>query len=261
MTAVALTVAGSDPSGGAGLQADLKTFHQHGVYGMSVVTLLTVQNTQAVQDVMPLDPSFVIAQLVAVLSDIPPGAAKTGALGSAAIVEVLAEAASSFAFPLVVDPVMISKHGNPLIDGDAVAVVRDRLLPRAFLITPNVHEAGALAGIDVDDRASMEEAARRIAGLGARNVLIKGGARFVRAIDVLLLDGDVHELAADRIETTRTHGTGCAFSAAITARLARGESLGNAVSGAKRFITDAIRTAPSLGDGVGPINMQVEISP
>jgi hydroxymethylpyrimidine/phosphomethylpyrimidine kinase len=258
MTPVALTIAGSDPSGGAGLQADLKTFHQHGVYGMSVVTLLTVQNTQSVASVQMQTPSLVLAQLEAVLSDIPPAAAKTGALGDPAVVEALAERAADFDFPLVIDPVMISKHGARLIDDRAARVLAERLLPRAFLITPNLQEAAALAGIPVEDEEGMLEAARIIAARGARHVLVKGGHLAGRAVDLLWSDGRVQRFVADRLATPHTHGTGCVYSAAITARLARGEPLVEAVSGAKRFVTEAIRTNPGLGRGLGPINLFVD---
>ena len=259
MTPVALTIAGSDPSGGAGMQADLKTFHQHGVYGMSVVTLLTVQNTQSVSAVRHIDPEFIIAQLNAVLSDIPPQAAKTGALGSAAIITALAERAAEFDFPLVVDPVMISKHGATLLDEDAVESLKSKLLPHAFCITPNLSEAAALTGIEVTDRATMEQAARAIADLGPNHVLIKGGHATGPALDLLWSAGQFHEFTAERIDSTNTHGTGCVLSAAITARLARGESLVAAVQSAKQFVTAAIRTAPGLGGGVGPTDMHVQI--
>ncbi len=255
MTSVALTIAGSDPSGGAGLQADLKTFHQHGVYGTSVVTLLTVQNTCGVEAVHYLEPRFVLAQLDAVLRDIPPVVAKTGALGTAALIEALAERAAMFGFPLIVDPVMISKHGGPLIDRDAAAVLRDRLLPRARLVTPNMYEAAALAEMEVNDLPAMEKAAARIALRGVPNVLVKGGRLKDHAVDVLYCDGDLHRFAAPRIDTPHTHGTGCVYSAAITARLARGEELTAAVQAAKAFVTAAIRTAPQLGAGCGPTNM------
>ncbi|MCH8912954.1 MAG: bifunctional hydroxymethylpyrimidine kinase/phosphomethylpyrimidine kinase, partial [Planctomycetes bacterium] len=200
MTPVALTIAGSDPSGGAGMQADLKTFHQHGVYGMSVVTLLTVQNTRSVSAVRHIDPEFIVAQLDAVLSDIPPQAAKTGALGSAAIINALAERAAEFEFPLVVDPVMISKHGAALLDEDAVESLKSRLLPHAFCVTPNLPEAAALTGIDVTDRAAMEQAARAIAELGPKHVLIKGGHAAGPALDLLWSAGQFHEFAAHSIK-------------------------------------------------------------
>lgn len=255
MTAVALTIAGSDPSGGAGLQADLKTFHQHGVYGMSVVTLLTVQNTQRVSRVVVQSPQLVREQLEAVLSDIRPAAAKTGALGDRAVVEALAEQAAQFDFPLVLDPVMISKHGARLIEDSAARVLIERLLPQAFLITPNLPEASVLAGFPVVCEADMLRAAEAIGALGVANVLIKGGHLAGQAIDLLWTQGRVERLVGSRQTTPHTHGTGCVFSAAITARLARGESLGDAVRGAKQFIAAAIRTHPGLGGGQGPVNL------
>lgn len=255
MTPVALTIAGSDPSGGAGLQADLKTFHQHAVYGMSVVTLLTVQNTRAVSSVDVLDASLVLTQLDAVLTDIPPQAAKTGALGNAAVIDALARRASTFAFPLVVDPVMISKHGVPLIDDEAVEVLAGKLLPTAFLVTPNLPEAEKLAGMEVTDVSTIERAAAVIAQRGVKNVLVTGGQLDGAAVDVLWTDGVTRTLAAERIRTQHTHGAGCVLSAAITARLAGGEDIVTAVTLAKRFITEAIRTGPGLGGGCGPVNM------
>lgn len=259
MISVALTIAGSDPSGGAGLQADLKTFHQHGVFGTSVVTLLTVQNTRAVTAIHYLEPAFVLAQLDAVLADVPPVAAKTGALGQASVIAALADRAVNFGFPLVVDPVMVSKHGTPLIDRDAAEVLRQRLLPQATLVTPNLPEAAALAEMEVTDLKTMEKAAARIALCGVPNVLIKGGRLADSAVDLLWTAGDVHRFAAPRIDSPHTHGTGCVFSAAITARIARGEELSAAVQGAKAFVTHAIRTAPRLGAGCGPINMHAPV--
>lgn len=255
MMPIAMTIAGSDPSGGAGLQADLKTFHQHGVYGTSVVTLLTVQNTRSVSAVEVLDPAIVVAQLDAVLDDIRPNAAKTGALGNASIIEAIAQRAASFSFPLVVDPVMVSKHGAPLMDDAAASLLTEKILPWAFLVTPNLPEASRLASMNVIDAASMEEAAAAIANLGAKNVLIKGGHLDGDAIDLLWTDGQAHLLPAERVETQHTHGTGCVFSAAITARLANGEELLPAVIGAKHFITQAIQTSPGIGGGYGPVNM------
>jgi len=258
MTAVALTIAGSDPSGGAGLQADLKTFHQHRVYGASVVTLLTVQNTQLVRDVRVLDPAFVLAQLDAVLADLPIAAAKTGALGSAAVVEAVAERAAQLAFPLVIDPVMISKHGARLIDDSATQALAKRLLPTALLVTPNLLEAAALSGRVVEDLAGMEDAARAIGDLGVKSVLVKGGHLAGQAVDVLWTDGEIYRFESDRFATPHTHGTGCVYSAAITARLARGDDLPTAVQRAKRFVTNAIRTNPGLGHGLGPTNLFAE---
>ena len=258
MMPTALTIAGSDPSGGAGIQADLKTFHQHQVFGTSVVTLLTVQNTQRVSAVSICDPQLVLQQLEAVVEDIPPQAAKTGALGNSAVIEAVGARAAAFQFPLVVDPVMISKHGAGLLHKDAVDALVRHLLPHAFLITPNLAEAAALARCPVEDRPSMEAAAKAIAQLGPRSVLIKGGHLTGVAVDILWSDGAFTEFPAGRIDTRHTHGTGCVFSAAITSRLALGESLVTAVGRAKDFITRAIRTSPQLGQGYGPVNMHEE---
>lgn len=251
---VALTIAGSDPSGGAGLQADLKTFHRHAVYGASVVTLVTVQNTRSVDAVEILPPALVVAQLDSVLADIPPAAAKTGALGNAAVIAAVAARLAPTAFPLVVDPVMVSKHGAALVADDAVrALVRD-LLPRATLVTPNLPEAARLAGFPVDDVASMERAARAIHALGPAHVLVKGGHLEGDAVDLLLSEGRVTLHAAPRIPSRHTHGTGCTLSAAIAARLARGEGVAAAVGAACGFIRRAIAGAPGLGGGCGPVD-------
>lgn len=259
MTAVALTIAGSDPSGGAGLQADLKTFHQFGVYGEAVVTLVTVQNTLRVSRVECLPAELVTEQIRAVLEDIRPQAAKTGALGNRAIVEAVAEAAAEFDFPLVVDPVLISKHGAPLLADDARAALLERLLPRAALVTPNLREAAALAGFPVEDVATMRRAAEAIRALGAGAVLIKGGHLRASATDVLLANGRFYEFPAPRIETPHTHGTGCTYSAAIAACLARGLELPAAVQAAKAYITEAIRSNPGLGRGAGPVNHHARV--
>jgi len=255
MLSVALTIAGSDPSGGAGLQADLKTFHRFGVYGEAVVTLITVQNTRGVTQVSTLDPELVAAQIKAVIDDIPPQAAKIGALGSREIVDAVAREARHFTFPLVVDPVMISKHGVRLIDLDATHALVERLIPQTFLLTPNLEEAAALAGFPVDDRDAMARAAEKLASLGAANVLVKGGHLDGDALDLLYLSGgEIREFIEPRIETRHTHGSGCTLSAAITAELAKGTPLAEAVARAKVFITEAIRTAPRLGRGQGPLN-------
>lgn len=254
MSPIALTIAGSDPSGGAGLQADLKTFHQHGVYGMAVVSLLTVQSTRGVARVDPVSAELLAEQLDHLLADLSPGAAKTGALGNAALVEVVAARAKAFSFPLVVDPVMISKHGHPLIDASAVTAVKEQLLPVSFLLTPNTQEAAALTGRKVETLAQSKDAAKALAQLGARHVLVKGGHLDGAPIDVLLTDGDLHELHAERIDTKHTHGTGCTYSAAIVARLSLGAPLLTAVTEAKAWLTRAIATAPGLGSGVGPVN-------
>jgi hydroxymethylpyrimidine/phosphomethylpyrimidine kinase len=263
MQPVALTIAGSDPSGGAGIQADLKTFHQFGVYGEAVITLLTVQNSKRVDRVEFLSPDLVVSQVRAVVEDIPPNAAKTGALGDRWIVEALAELFASYTFPLVLDPVMISKHGAPLVSDEAREAIRRRLIPLAALVTPNLHEAAALSGIEVKNVKAMREAAQRIAGLGARGVLVKGGHLKTDATDVLLCDGEWYEFPAPRLETRHTHGTGCTYSAAITSELAKGTTLPSAVARAKTFIWEAIRSNPGLGAGCGPVNhhARVEVHP
>ena len=255
MTPVALTIAGSDPSGGAGLQADLKTFHRFGVYGEAVVTLITVQNTHGVTRVDPLAAELVTAQIRAVLEDIPPHAVKTGALGSKKVVAAVADAAASFRFPLVVDPVMMSKHGASLLDADSSRVLIERLIPRTFLLTPNLDEAAALSGLAVNHRESMIRAAEKLVALGAANVLVKGGHLPGDALDILYTgSGEIHEFTAARVVTPHTHGSGCTYSAAITAELARGTPLVEAIRRAKDFVTRAILTNPGLGGGQGPLN-------
>jgi hydroxymethylpyrimidine/phosphomethylpyrimidine kinase len=251
---VALTIAGSDPSGGAGIQADLKTFHQFGVYGEAVITLLTVQNTVGVTRVECMAPDLVAEQIRAVIADIPPAAAKTGALGNREITEAVAALAADFRFPIIVDPVLISKHGAQLLTSDAIEILKTRLLPQAFLVTPNLEEAAVLAGLEVRDVDSMRVAARKISGFGPQAVLIKGGHLAGDAVDVLLYQGEWTEFTAPRVETRHTHGTGCTYSAAITASLAAGHQLPAAIRIAKRYITEAIRTNPGLGRGSGPVN-------
>jgi len=251
---VALTIAGSDPSGGAGIQADLKTFHQFGVYGEAVITLITVQNTRGVERIEYLAADLVAAQIRAVLADIPPGAAKTGALGTREVIEAVAEIAGEFRFPLVVDPVLFSKSGAPLIGPDAIEALKTCLLPHAFLITPNLQEAEILAGLQVSDVRAMRAAAEKLSALGPQAVLVKGGHLAGDANDLLLYDGEWFEFPAPRIQTRHTHGTGCTFSAAITAALATGCDLPAAVGRAKQYISEAIRSGPALGAGAGPVN-------
>jgi len=256
---VALTIAGSDPSGGAGIQADLKTFHQFGVYGEAVIAAITVQNTLRVERVEPLPPELVARQIRAVLGDIPPAAAKTGVLGSAAVVRAVAGLAREFTFPLVVDPVMIGSRGGRLLADDARRALMDDLVPRAALVTPNLAEAAALSGLSVQDPADMRRAAECIAAMGAKAVLVKGGHLQGAALDVLLCGGEWFEFTSERIDTPHTHGTGCTYSAAITAGLALGRALPEAVARAKRWVTEAIRTNPGLGRGSGPLNHFAEI--
>jgi len=251
---VALSIAGSDPSGGAGIQADLKTFHQFHVYGAAAITLVTVQNTTGVSRVECLAPDLIAAQIRAVLADIPPGAVKTGALGNREIIETVAASAAELRCPLVVDPVAISKHGARLLASDAVEALKTLLLPRAFLLTPNLEEAGMLTGSEVRDVAGMYEAAGKLVAMGARAVLVKGGHLEGDAVDVLSWEGGRTEFRSPRTQTPHTHGTGCTYSAAITALLARGEELEPAIRKAKQYITEAIRTNPGLGSGSGPVN-------
>lgn len=255
MTPVALTIAGSDPSGGAGIQADLKTFHRLETYGEAVVTLITVQNTVSIDRVEVLDADLVRQQIDAVVKDIPPRAAKTGALGNAAVVRTVAEAAKSFSFPLVVDPILFSSKGVPLLDREGQAALVELLLPRAFLLMPNLAEASELAGFPVNDIASMREAAEAIAKRGPKNVLIKGGHLRGEAVDILFSNGKTQEFAAQRIQTAHTHGTGCTFAAGVTAEIAKGTALPDAIARAKTFITRAIQWAPGLGHGNGPLNL------
>ncbi|MGA2136331.1 MAG: bifunctional hydroxymethylpyrimidine kinase/phosphomethylpyrimidine kinase [Bryobacteraceae bacterium] len=254
MVSIALTIAGSDPIGGAGIQADLKTFHQFGVYGEAVITLLTVQNTVRVERVDCIPAELVLAQLRAVLEDIPPQAAKTGALGNREIVEAIAAAAADFRFPLVVDPVMVSKHGQPLISPEAVAAVREQLLPRATLICPNLAEAEELTGLPVRSVDDMRAAAKRLVEMGAKAAIVKGGHLQDSAVDVLYDGQEWREFTSPHFDTPHTHGTGCTFSAGITAELARGAALHAAVARAKNYITQAIRSNPGLGHGAGPLN-------
>ena len=251
---VALTIAGSDPSGGAGLQADLKTFHQFGVFGMAVPALLTVQNTCGVRSVHSIDSDFVRDQLAGLQQDIPPDVAKGGALGEADNVLAVAEWADSSRTPLVLDPVMVTTHGERLTSDSALEILVERLLPLCLLVTPNLPEAELLADMSISDVSGMQVAAERIARLGARNVLVKGGHLGGDPIDLLWLDGKARKFSAPRIKTTSTHGTGCTLSAAISALLALGRPLGDAVAEAKAFVTRAIETAPGLGHGKGPLN-------
>lgn len=238
------------------MQADLKTFHQHRVYGCAAITLLTVQNTLGVQRVELVSAELVGAQIDAVLSDLKPQAIKTGALGSAAIMERIAESLRGYSqrCPYVIDPVGFSKNHAALTDASARDVLLKRLLPLATLITPNLDEAAWLTQRDVGSDESMRDAAKWLVDAGGQAVLIKGGHRVGEPVDLLLLDGQFHELPGRRVETRHTHGVGCSLSASITAQLARGESVKVAVGHAKQWITDAIASAPGLGDGAGPVN-------
>ncbi|MEA2485043.1 MAG: hydroxymethylpyrimidine/phosphomethylpyrimidine kinase [Actinomycetota bacterium] len=253
----ALTIAGSDSGGGAGIQADLKVFLALGCHGMSAITALTAQNTVEVSDIHLVPPPFVSAQIDAVARDIGVDAAKTGMLGSAAIVDEVARAVSAHGIDqLVVDPVFVSKHRDRLLAEDAVGALKASLFPRALLITPNLYEASALlGGGDITSLKEMKDAAAGLGALGPRGVLVKGGhLPGEESVDVFW-DGNVStELTGVRYDTQDTHGTGCALSAAITAFLAHGDSLFDAVHRGKRFVSGAIRRSIRLGDGFGPVN-------
>ena len=250
-----LTVAGSDSGGGAGIQADLKTFAAHGAYGMSVITAVTAQNTVAVTAVHMVPPQVVRAQLAAVLGDLGVDAVKVGMLGDEPTVEVVAEGLAGVGVPVVVDPVMVAKSGDPLLAPGAVAALALHLLPLATLITPNLPEAARLAGRGVEDEPGRLAAARALAGRGCA-VLLKGGhAAGDEVVDLLVLpDGGTHRFAHPRLRTRATHGTGCTLSSAIAARLGRGEELVAAVAGGIAYLQAAMRSAHALGAGHGPVN-------
>jgi hydroxymethylpyrimidine/phosphomethylpyrimidine kinase len=254
---IALTIAGSDSGGGAGIQADLKTFQRFGVFGTSAITAVTAQNTRGVSawEAVPLE--LVKAQIEAVVTDLPPSAFKTGMLGSAAITESVGDAIRSHSLRnYILDPVMVASSGDVLLEQDAIEMIRRTLIPLATLVTPNLHEAELLTGEKIDDEESMIQAAELLVNeLGAQAALVKGGhlSGGDRVVDVLF-DGDVRTFRSRRLETTNTHGTGCTLSAAIAAQLALGESLHAAVRRSIDYVHNAIATAPGLGSGHGPLN-------
>ena len=252
---VALTIAGSDSGGGAGIQADLRTFAAHGLHGASAITAVTAQNSLAVTDFVALEPRMVVAQIDAVVTDMTVAAAKTGMLANRGIIDAVARSAAAWSVPhLVVDPVMVAKGGDRLLDEDAEQAYVDRLFPLATILTPNLPEASALLRRPVRTRADMKEAAREFVRRGARAVVVKGGHLADDPVDVFF-DGDrMEELPAPRIDTPHTHGTGCTYAAAIASRLALGEPLLEAVRGAKAYLTEAIRGAYAAGRGHGPVD-------
>jgi hydroxymethylpyrimidine/phosphomethylpyrimidine kinase len=254
----ALTIAGSDSSGGAGIQADLKTFAAHRVYGTSAITAVTAQNTLGVASVVALAADFVTAQIEAVAGDIAPHAIKTGMLATAAIVEAVAAAIEELELPLVVvDPVMLSKSGDPLLDADGVQTLRTELLPRALVVTPNIPEAEALSRRTIRSLEDARDAARRIQDMGPSAVIITGGHAVGQEEEIvdLLFDGQrFEELRTPRIATGNTHGTGCTFASAIAANLALGHSLAESAARAQRYVAGAIRHAPGIGHGHGPLD-------
>ena len=259
---VALTIAGSDSSGGAGIQADLKTFQALGVFGMSAVTAVTVQNTQKVYAIQEIRPDIVHDQIVCLFDDIPIHAVKIGMVASIPLIEAIARALGSLSSlpPVILDPVMISKSGYALLQPDAQAALVRHLFPLARVVTPNLPEADALLGKRIADIDAMKTAAREISALGAKMVVVKGGhLGGGRATDVLFDGADFRLLESRRIDTINTHGTGCTFSSAIAAYMARGESFFDAVAKAKTYITGAIENAFTLGKGCGPTHHFFEL--
>jgi hydroxymethylpyrimidine/phosphomethylpyrimidine kinase len=260
----ALTIAGSDSGGGAGIQADLKTFSALGVYGMTAITAVTVQNTMGVSGYDAMAPQLVDEQIRAVATDIGVDAAKTGMLANAGIVRAVAAAVEELEIPnLVVDPVFVSKHGHLLLAEDGVEEIRSRILPLATLVTPNLQEASGLAGVPVGVRDDMRRAADAIVALGTGAVLVKGGhlPAQTEAADLFVSGGVEEWLITDRIDSSNTHGTGCTLSAAIAAHLAMGWSLLDAVKAGKAFVTEAIRHALDIGEGIGPVDQLWSMPP
>lgn len=250
-----MTIAGSDSGGGAGIQADLKTFAALGVYGSSVVCAITAQNTHGVFGVQEVEPALVAAQIDAVMSDIGAGAAKTGMLSSEPIIEAVADRLRHYRLGnLVVDPVMVAKSGDALLRPEAVQALKELLLPLALVITPNIPEAEVLSGRSLTTDDELRDAARAIQDLGPRTVVIKGGHRAGDADDLLFDGHGFDTLHAERVDTPHTHGTGCTFSAAIAAGLARGLTVPEAVAAAKRYLTAAIEHAYPIGAGHSPVH-------
>jgi hydroxymethylpyrimidine/phosphomethylpyrimidine kinase len=254
MKAVCLTIAGSDSGGGAGIQADLKTFSAHGVFGTSAITLVTAQNTRGVSAVQTLDPQLVRAQIRAVLDDFPVGAIKTGALGSAEIIEAVADELHEWNLPLIVDPVMLAKSGDALIEKDAVQVLKESLFPLATLITPNLPEAEFLLGLELGSLSTENALRDLLQGPPPFPILLKGGhGEGATLYDYLWMEGENQSWNSPRQNTRHTHGTGCTLSAAIAAQLALGVSLPVAIERARNYVALAIQTAPGLGHGSGPL--------
>ena len=257
-----LTIAGSDSGGGAGIQADLKTILALGGYGMSAITAITAQNTRGVSAIQILPPAMIRAQIHDVLSDIGADAIKIGMVGSADSVEAIASAIADFTGPIIVDPVMVATSGAQLGSDAATAQIIARLIPRAFLVTPNLPEAEILAGMAIADRAAMAKAAENILALGAHAVLLKGGHLPGPIVADLLLDKNgTHWFESARIETRHTHGTGCTLASAVATGLGQGQTLQTAISQARDYVLRAIATAPGFGQGHGPLNHGFVINP
>jgi hydroxymethylpyrimidine/phosphomethylpyrimidine kinase len=253
---IALTIAGSDSGGGAGIQADLKTFHRFGVFGTSVITAITAQNTRGVAAWQATAPELVAAQIDAVAGDLRPSAVKTGMLANVGVVRAVADGLRRHELaPYVLDPVMVATSGDPLLEREAIETIRGALLPLAELVTPNLDEAELLLGERVRDVATMERAARALVARGARAALVKGGhLDDPESIDVLFDGTEMRTFRHPRIQTPHTHGTGCTLSAAITAQLALGAPLSSAVERSLDWLHEAIASAPGLGGGHGPLN-------
>jgi len=259
-----LIIAGSDSGGGAGIQADIKTVTALGGYAMTAVTALTAQNTQGVFDVMGVEPGFIAQQIRLVLDDIGADALKTGMLHNAAVIETVADTIVETAsmIPLVVDPVMFAKGGHSLLEDAAMSALKQRLLPMAAVLTPNIPEAEALCGASIGDVDAMAEAARDIAALGPSAVLVKGGhLPGGEVTDVLFQDGAVEVFPDTRIDTPHTHGTGCTLASAIATGLAQGLALTDSVRRARAYVRAAISTAPGIGTGHGPLNHGHTVGP
>jgi hydroxymethylpyrimidine/phosphomethylpyrimidine kinase len=251
----ALTIAGSDSGGGAGIQADLKTFAAHGVFGLTAITAITAQNTLGVSASLAVDASLVTAQIDAVAADLPIHAVKIGMLVNQAIIAAVADTLARHRLgPVVLDPVMVAKGGARLLADDAIEALRRTLLPLAAIVTPNAEEAAALTGRPVRSLADQRTAAEALRAGGARAVLVKGGHLDGPAIDVLADAGGLVEFRDERVPTRHTHGTGCTLSSAIAARLALGDDLRTAIAAAKAYVTRALAQAPGLGHGHGPLN-------
>ena len=250
-----LSIAGTDPTGGAGIQTDLKTFEAHGVYGMAVISAVVAQNTFHVTGMQAVPADLVGRQIDCVFEDIRPDAVKIGMLSSPECMKAVADKLRQYRpANVVIDPVMFAKNGDPLMDPKSVGALIETVLPFADVLTPNVPEAQYLAGMEIHTPADMETAARKIGALGCKNVLVKGGKNIPGAVDVLFDGETCHRIEIEQIDSTSTHGTGCTLSSAIASNLALGKSVPEAVRLAKEYVTDAIRHAPGLGHGCGPLD-------
>ncbi|AKG74778.1 bifunctional hydroxymethylpyrimidine kinase/phosphomethylpyrimidine kinase [Salinicoccus halodurans] len=252
---IALTVAGTDPTGGAGVLADSKAFHSRGVYGMAAVTSLTAQNTRGVQDVYNIPAEFLERQLHSIFSDEVPHAMKSGMIATVEMMEVIMETVEKYDIPYVIDPVMIATSGDALIEERSIEFLRDSLLPVAMNVTPNIHEAEKITGQEIRGEADVRKAAKIfLKELGLQSVIIKGGHLDGDAVDYLFTGDDEVAVGESRIDTKHTHGTGCTFSAVITAELAKGKTMEESFRTAKKYITSAIKNSPGIGKGNGPVN-------